>query len=39
MPYKKVGPNKYSRGGKTYTLAQVQAIEASKHGKKKGKKK
>lgn len=37
MPYKKVGPNKYKRGGKTYTLDQIQAIEANKH--KKGKKK
>lgn len=39
MPYDKVGPNKYKRGGKTYTLEQIRAIEASKHGKKNGKKK
>lgn len=35
MPYKKVGKGKYTRGGKTYTLDQIQAIEINKKRKKK----
>ena len=38
VPYKKVGKNRYRRGGKTYSLKQVQAIHFEKVRKKARKK-
>ena len=35
VPYRKIGKNRYRRGGRTYTLKQIQAIEASKNRKRK----
>lgn len=39
MPYKKIGANKYTHGGKTFSLDQIQAIEIQKHRGDKRKKK